>query len=141
VNKGQFADLTIQLNWPSLRRTANRRTWRIFVGSLKQKLPDPFSEQQPFSRTRNIDAASVRLRFSIMTEVKAGANILNPNQYPQIGDNTLNCAVPCHSNIGQNPQNNKGESRVAVGVRVLYGCGYLCESPSEIKGVPFHPHP
>ena len=75
--------------------------------SLKHKLLDLFSEQQTFSRTRNVDDASVRLRFRIMTEVKAGANILNPNQYDQIGDNTLNFAVPCHGETEQNQQENK----------------------------------
>ncbi|MDE0017238.1 MAG: hypothetical protein OXU51_13725 [Candidatus Poribacteria bacterium] len=75
--------------------------------SLKHKLLDLFSEQQTFSRTRNVDDASVRLRFRIMTEVKAGANILNPNQYPQIGDNTLNFAVPCHNDTEQNQQYGK----------------------------------
>ena len=40
--------------------------------SLKHKLLDLFGEQQTFSRTRNVDDASVRLRFRIMTEVKAG---------------------------------------------------------------------
>ena len=63
---------------------------------MKQALLDIFSEQETFSRTRNIELASVRLRFRIMTEVKAGANLLNSKQYPQIGDNTLNFAVPCH---------------------------------------------
>ena len=75
--------------------------------SLKHKLLELFSEQQTFSRTRNVDDASVRLRFRIMTEVKAGANILNPNQYPQIGDNTLNFAIPCHSDTEQNQQRGK----------------------------------
>lgn len=75
--------------------------------SLKQKLLALFSEQQTFSRTRNIDDASVRLRFRIMTEVKAGANILNPNQYPQIGDNTLSFAVPCHGSADQDQAKNK----------------------------------
>jgi len=75
--------------------------------SLKHKLLDLFSEQQTFSRTRNVDDASVRLRFRIMTEVKAGANILNPNQYDQIGDNTLNFAVPCHNDTEQNQQYGK----------------------------------
>ena len=75
--------------------------------SLKHKLLDLFSEQQTFSRTRNVDDASVRLRFRIMTEVKAGANILNMNQYPQIGDNTLNFAVPCHNDADQNHQCDK----------------------------------
>ena len=74
--------------------------------SMKEKLY-LLSEQQTFSRTRNVDNASVRLRFRIMTEVKAGANILNPNQYPQIGDNTLNFAVPCHGDTEQNQQHDK----------------------------------
>ena len=76
-------------------------------GSMRQKLLDLFSEQQTFSRTRNVDDASVRLRFRIMTEVKAGANILNTNQYPQIRDNTLNFVVPCHNDTEQNQQENK----------------------------------
>lgn len=75
--------------------------------SLKHKLLDLFSEQQTFSRTRSVDDASVRLRFRIMTEVKAGANILNPNQYPQINDNTLNFAVPCHGDTEQSQQYSK----------------------------------
>lgn len=75
--------------------------------SLKQKLLDIFSEQETFSKTRDIDEASVKLRFRIMTGVKAGANILNPNQYPQIGDNTLNFAVPCHDEAEQNQQCSK----------------------------------
>lgn len=75
--------------------------------SLKQKLLDLFSEQETFSRTRNIDDASVRLRFRIMTEVKAGANILNPNQYPQIRDDTLNLVVPCHGDTERSQYENK----------------------------------
>ena len=75
--------------------------------ALKQKLLDIFSEQETFSKTRDIDEASVKLRFRIMTGVKAEANILNPNQYPQIGDNTLNFAVPCHNETEQDQQHNK----------------------------------
>ena len=75
--------------------------------SLKQKLLDLFSEQQTFSKTRDIDMASVKLRFRIMTEAKTGANILNPNQYSQITDNTLNFAVPCHNDTEQNRQYDK----------------------------------
>ena len=65
--------------------------------SMKQKLLNLFSEQETFSRTRSVENASVQLRFRIMTGVKAGGNILNQNQYPQINDNTLNFAVPCHN--------------------------------------------
>ena len=42
-----------------------------------------------------------------MTEVKAGANILNPNQYPQIRDDTLNLVVPCHGATEQSQEENK----------------------------------
>ena len=69
--------------------------------SMKQKLLDLFSEQETFSRTRSVENASVRLRFRVMTEVKAGGNILNQNQYPRIDDNTLNFAVPCHNKAEQ----------------------------------------
>ncbi len=81
--------------------------------SIRQKLLDIFSEQQTFSRTRNVEDASVRLRFRIMTEVKAGGNILNPNQYPQIGDNTLNFAVPCHRNINIEKHRQNNQMKIA----------------------------
>ena len=69
--------------------------------SMKQELLNLFNEQETFSRTRSVENASVRLRFRVMTEVKAGGNILNQNQYPQIGDNTLNFAAPCHNEAEQ----------------------------------------
>ena len=75
--------------------------------SMRQKLLDLFSEQQTFGRVRDVDDASVKLRFRIMTEVKAGADILKPNQYPRIGDNTLNFAVPCHDDTEQSQQYSK----------------------------------
>ena len=76
-------------------------------GSMRHKLLRIFSEQHTFSRTRNVDDASVRLRFRIMTEVKAGANILNQNEYTQIGHNTLNFALPCHDDSEKNREHNK----------------------------------
>ncbi|MDR0552140.1 MAG: hypothetical protein LBG72_09045 [Spirochaetaceae bacterium] len=60
----------------------------------KSVLVDMFSEQDSFSKVRNVDNASVKLRFRIMTEVKAEGNILNSNQYPEIKDNTLNLIAP-----------------------------------------------
>ena len=47
--------------------------------SMKQKLVNLFSEQETFSRTRNVENASVQLRFRIMTGANAGGNILNQN--------------------------------------------------------------
>jgi len=64
---------------------------------LKEQLGAVFSEQEDFSRVRNVDKASVKLRFRIMTEVKPEGNILNPKQYPEILDDTLNFVVPYHS--------------------------------------------
>lgn len=55
-----------------------------------------FSEQTSFSRVRNVENASVKLRFRIMTEVKAEGNILNPKKYPDIIDDTLNFVLPSH---------------------------------------------
>jgi hypothetical protein len=67
--------------------------------NVRSVLVDMFSEQESFSRVRNVDNASVKLRFRIMTEVKAEGNILNKNQYPEIKDNTLNFIVPyCDTN-------------------------------------------
>jgi hypothetical protein len=64
---------------------------------VKEHLGAVFSEQEGFSRVRNMDKASVKLRFRILTEVKPEANILNPKQYPEILDDTLNFVIPQHS--------------------------------------------
>ncbi|MDE0041039.1 MAG: hypothetical protein OXT74_03320 [Candidatus Poribacteria bacterium] len=69
--------------------------------SIKETLATLFSEPQTFNRARTTEGASVNMSFQISAEVKAGANLLNPNQYPQIGDNTLNFAVPCHNEAEQ----------------------------------------
>lgn len=58
-------------------------------------LAEIFSKQTNFSKVRNIDKASVKLRFRIMTEVKAEGNILNSIKYPRIKDNSLNFILPC----------------------------------------------
>jgi hypothetical protein len=55
------------------------------------------SRQSTFSRVRNVEKASVKLRFRVMTEVKAEGNILNPKIYPEIKDDSLNLVVPYHS--------------------------------------------
>jgi hypothetical protein len=64
---------------------------------LRTRLDEVFSEQEDFSRVRNVDKASVKLRFRVMTEVKPEGNILNSGQYPELKDNTLNLVVPFHS--------------------------------------------
>ena len=64
---------------------------------IQNLLVDIFSEQENFSKLRNVDNSSVKLRFRIMTEVKAEGNILNTRKYPDIKDNTINLIVPCHS--------------------------------------------
>ena len=64
---------------------------------LKQSLVSIFSQQQNFSKVRNVEKASVKLRFRIMTEVKAEGNILNPKKYPGIKDDTLNFVLPYYT--------------------------------------------
>lgn len=62
----------------------------------KIKLLSLLTEQQSFSKVRNVEKASVKLRFRIMTEVKAEGNILNTKKYPEIKDNTLNFVTLYH---------------------------------------------
>jgi hypothetical protein len=59
----------------------------------RQWLTDLYFEQSDFSQVRNVEKASVKLRFRIMTEVKPEGNIL---QYPEIPANTLSLIVPAH---------------------------------------------
>lgn len=70
------------------------RTQTVLDEKTKEILETIFSEQSSFSRVRNVENASVKLRFRIMTEVKAEGNILNPRKYPEILDNTLNLVFP-----------------------------------------------
>lgn len=63
----------------------------------KRILVSLLSQQQSFSKVRNVEKSSVKLRFRIMTEVKAEGNILNPRKYPQIKDDTLNFILSCHT--------------------------------------------
>jgi hypothetical protein len=65
--------------------------------NIKDLLVDIFSEQESFSKVRNVDKASVKLRFRIMTEVKAEGNILNSKKYPEIKDNTISLIAPRHN--------------------------------------------
>lgn len=51
---------------------------------IRSQLEEVLSDQEDFSRVRNVDKASVKLRFRVMTEVKPEGNILNSNQYPEI---------------------------------------------------------
>jgi hypothetical protein len=67
-----------------------------FDDQTKAVLETLFSEQTSFSKVRNVENASVKLRFRIMTEVKAEGNILNTKKYPEILDNTLNFILPSH---------------------------------------------
>jgi hypothetical protein len=64
---------------------------------MKEQLRAIFSEQEDFSRVRNVDKASVKLRFRILTEVKPEGNILDSKQYPEILDNSINFLVPYYS--------------------------------------------
>ena len=64
---------------------------------LKKVLISILSQQQSFSKVRDVEKSSVKLRFRIMTEVKTDGNILNSKKYPEIKDDTLNLILPCHN--------------------------------------------
>jgi hypothetical protein len=66
---------------------------------MESLLINMFSQRENFSKVRNVQKASVTLRFRIMTEVKAEGNILNPKKYPEIKDNSLNLIIPLHNEI------------------------------------------
>lgn len=63
----------------------------------RKSLLSIFSQQENFSKVRNVDKASVKLRFRIMTEVKKEGNILNPKLFPEIKDNSINLILPCYT--------------------------------------------
>ena len=86
---------------------------------LKATILSLFSQQANFSKVRNIEKASVKLRFRIMTEVKAEGNILNSKKYPEIKDNTINFVLPCH--------NNEEEKKVLQRASLVF-------SAKELKG-------
>ncbi|MDR1270989.1 MAG: hypothetical protein LBK82_15850 [Planctomycetaceae bacterium] len=65
--------------------------------NVKDLLMNIFSEQENFSKVRNVDKASVKLRFRIMTEVRTEGNILDTKKYPDILNNTINLIIPCHN--------------------------------------------
>src|SRR3990167_1833166 len=82
----------------------------IRIEDLKRKLLTILSEQQSFSKVRDVNKSSVKLRFRVMTEVKAEGNILNPKKYPEIKDNTLNFVLPCHNENEEKEIIRKAES-------------------------------
>ena len=50
--------------------------------------------QELFSRTREVEGASVKVRFRVMSEVHPKANLLSSEQYPLIKDDTLSFLMP-----------------------------------------------
>lgn len=64
---------------------------------LHQLLLRIFSRQESFSRVRQVDDASVSLRFRVMTQARKEGNILSSRSYPKIKDDTINLVIPRHS--------------------------------------------
>lgn len=62
-----------------------------------EKILTVLSRQKYFRKVRDVPNSSVKLRFRIMTEAKAEANILDSRKYPAILDNTLNLVIPYSS--------------------------------------------
>jgi hypothetical protein len=87
-------------------------TGEIISSEVTEKLIDLLSIQGSFSKVRSVNQASVKLRFRVMTEVKAEGNILNTKQYPQIRDNTLNLVLPC--------DDSTDEATIATKIRLVF---------------------
>ena len=49
--------------------------------------------QANFAGTRQVEGASISVRFRVMTQAAPAANLLSDNQYPMISDNTLTMLV------------------------------------------------
>lgn len=90
------------------------RTKTVVDEKIKAILETIFSEQSSFSKVRNIENASVKLRFRIMTEVKTEGNILNPRKYPEILDDTLNFVL-----LSDNDQLNFDKMQVVFGENTM----------------------
>lgn len=63
----------------------------------KKAFVELFSDQAGFSKVRDVENASVKLRFRVMTEAKAEGNIFNSSKFPEIRENTLNLLVPVYT--------------------------------------------
>ena len=63
---------------------------------LRELMVRVFSTQDSFSRVRNVEKATVKLRFRVMTEAKKEGNLFNAKIYPEIRDNTLSFVIPNH---------------------------------------------
>ena len=61
---------------------------------LSEVMDNVSLSQSHFSKSRNVKDASVKLRFRVMTEAENEGNILNPQLYPEIEDNTLSLVAP-----------------------------------------------
>lgn len=72
-----------------------------------------FPLQESFSKVRDVENASVKLRFRIMTEAKEEGNVLNPDRYPEISDNTLNFIIPCETTEQQQDYERKMQGALA----------------------------
>jgi hypothetical protein len=68
-----------------------------FPQDVTETLETIFSEQANFSKVRNVEKASIKLRFRVLTEVKPEGNILNSKMYPEILDDTINLVLPYHT--------------------------------------------
>ena len=64
---------------------------------LRNLMENMTFRQSLFSKSRHVKDASVKLRFRVMTETEKEGNILNPQLYPEIKDNTLSMVAPHHS--------------------------------------------
>ncbi len=73
---------------------------------VRERLVSIFDKHDTFSQSRQVERASVKLRFRVMTEASSEGNIL---QYPQINDNTLSFLLPIEKGKDKDKYHNLTE--------------------------------
>lgn len=98
---------------------------------VKKTLSVILSDQDSFRKVRNVEHASIKLRFRIMSEVKKEGNILSSKKYPEIKDNSLNFVLPCHNDEEEKVILNKAQT---VFKEDLQSCIETCKIKHHFNG-------
>lgn len=67
---------------------------KSYAHAAESNFLENMDRQELFSKTREVEGASVKVRFRVMSEVHPKANLLSTEQYPLISDDTLSFLVP-----------------------------------------------
>lgn len=91
-------------------------------------------KQSHFSSTRRTKKSSIHVRFRVMSQVAAEANLLSSSQYPCIKDNTLNLVLP----LTKNPNADDIKKAASNQKKLLSGAFENKKLPDEIEHFVMH---